>query len=457
MDSQSSSKHHIAMFPWFAFGHFTPYLHISNELAKRGHRISFLLPKKAQLQLQHLNLYPDSITFHVITVPQVEGLPHGTETVSDIDNSLQPLLVAAMDLTRDQVKGLLHQLKPDFVFFDFMHWIPELATDLGFESVYYIIISAASVAIALVPGRKVPKDRLLTEDELMEPPLGYPSTKILFRKHEARSLIFLSYEFGKGITFYERNTIGMKQCDAISFRTCRELEGPFCDYIQNQYGKPVLLTGPVLPEPSQSPMEDMWVNWLAKFEPCEVVFCAFGSQLTLDMKQFQELVLGIELTSLPFLVALKPPVGAATIEDALPEGFLERISGKGMVCGTMVPQTQILNHPSVGCFVNHCGFGSMWESLMSHCQIVLIPHLGDQILNTRILSEELQVAVEVDKDENGWFSKESVCEAIKMVMDTDSKVGQFLRGNQEKCKTKLLKPDFVSNYIDEFVQQLDKL
>ncbi|KAI5333128.1 hypothetical protein L3X38_023258 [Prunus dulcis] len=102
---QSSNNFQIAMFPWFAMGHITPFLHLSNELAARGHRISFLVPKKAQLELQHLNLHPNLITFHTITVPHVEGLPEGTEIASDIPTSM--LLSIAMDLTRDQIQGLL--------------------------------------------------------------------------------------------------------------------------------------------------------------------------------------------------------------------------------------------------------------------------------------------------------------------------------------------------------------
>lgn len=80
MTTPNTSELHIAMFPWFAIGHMTPYLHLSNELAKRGHKITFLLPHKAQLQLQHLNHYPNLITFHILTIPHVDGLPHGTET-----------------------------------------------------------------------------------------------------------------------------------------------------------------------------------------------------------------------------------------------------------------------------------------------------------------------------------------------------------------------------------------
>ncbi|XP_027127469.1 UDP-glycosyltransferase 79B3-like [Coffea eugenioides] len=449
---------HIAMFPWFATGHMTPFLHLSNKLAEKGHRISFLLPNKAKHQLEHFNLHPSLITFYTLTVPHVEGLPPGTETASDVPIFLTSLLATAMDNMRDRVKDLLQKLKPSIVFYDMAHWIPELASEIGFKTVNYNVVSAASIAIALVPSRKPVEDRTITGAELMEPPQGYPSSTVLLRRHEAQGLSFIFLEFGKDITFYDRITIAMKRSHAISIRTCRELEGSLCDYIAREYHKPVFLTGPVLPESEKEDLQEKWANWLKGFEPGTVVFCAFGSQVVLEKQQFQELVLGFELTGLPFLIALKPPFGTTSVEEALPEGFEERIRGRGIVYGGWVQQPAILSHPSVGCFVNHCGFGSMWESLMSDCQIVLVPHLADQILNTRLLAEELKVAVEVERDNKStWFSRESLCRAIKSAMDRDSEVGGLIRENHAKWKEVLASPSFMGDYIEKFIQDLQDL
>lgn len=458
-ERNNSSKFHIAMFPWFATGHMTPFLHLSNKLAEKGHKISFLLPNKAKHQLEHINLHPSLITFFTLKVPHVEGLPPGTETASDIPIFLTSLLATAMDNMRDRVKELLQELKPSIVFYDMAHWIPELASEIGFKTVNYNVVSAASLAIALVPSRKPVEDRTITGAELMEPPPGYPSSTVLLRKHEAQGLSFIFLEFGKDITFYDRITIAMKRSHAISIRTCRELEGPLCNYIARQYEKPVFLTGPVLPDQStKGHLEDKWATWLNGFEPGTVVFCAFGSQVVLEKQQFQELVFGFESTGSPFFIALKPPSGATSVEEALPEGFEERVRGRGIVYGGWVQQPAILSHPSVGCFVNHCGFGSMWESLMSDCQIVLVPHLADQILNTRLLAEELKVAVEVERDQNSErFSRESLCRAIKSVMDKDSKVGGFVKENHAKWKEILGSPSFMGDYMENFIQDLQKL
>lgn len=328
-------------------------------------------------------------------------------------------------------------------------------------SVYYSAVSASSSAFAMVPSLKVPHDRPATERDLKDPPPGYPSSAVVHRgSEELRGLLVIFEPFGEGgVTLYGRITAAMRNSDVIGLRTCREVEGKYCDYIGEQYGKPVLLTGPILPEVEEEEEEEdgLWSDWLGGFEPGSVVFCAFGSQHVLEKDQFQELVLGFELSGSPFFIALKPPVGCETVEEALPEGFKERTMGRGVVHGGWVKQRWILSHRSVGCFVSHCGFGSMWESLLSDNQIVLVPNLGDQILNARLLADELKVAVELERGEDGRFSKESLSKAIKSVMDLESEVGIMVRNNHTKWREELGKPGFMSRYVDKFVESLKEL
>ncbi|CAA7061247.1 unnamed protein product [Microthlaspi erraticum] len=44
-----------------------PYVHLANKLAEKGHLVTFLLPKKAKIQLEPLSLFPDSIVFDPLT------------------------------------------------------------------------------------------------------------------------------------------------------------------------------------------------------------------------------------------------------------------------------------------------------------------------------------------------------------------------------------------------------
>ncbi|KAB2605572.1 UDP-glycosyltransferase 79B3-like [Pyrus ussuriensis x Pyrus communis] len=293
-----------------------------------------------------------------------------------------------------------------------------LTPGLGIKSMYYGVICAAVYAAALERQRR-------------NPPPPYPSsTVVMTRDYEVRSLIAIREPCGEGVTFYQRVITSTKECDAFCLRTCRELEGDFCDYLEAKYQKPVLLTGPVLglnKIPQQ--LEDRWAEWFAGFEAGSLVFCAFGSQWIFEKDQFQEVLLGFELTGLPFLVALKPPLGCETIEEALPDGFEERVRGRGVVFGGWVQQPLILSHPAVGCF----------------------------ILGTKLMAKELKVAVEVEREESGWISKESLKEAIKSVMDTESEVGVVVKRNHEKWREIVSEAGFMSGYVDRFVQNLKQI
>ncbi|XP_031280094.1 UDP-glycosyltransferase 79B9-like [Pistacia vera] len=447
----ATSKLHVAMFPWLAFGHFIPYLHLSNKLAERGVKVSFLLPKGALTKLQQLNHHPKLIHFFPLVIPHVDGLPPGAETASDVPFSLHQLLASALDKTRDQVETILTSLKPDIVFFDFGRWIPEITRQVGTKSFYYSVINACTLSFFRVPARRITVET--TMEELIQPPPGYPSTTVKIKHNETPHIAGLN-DPRLGAFLHERLTTGLRECDAIALRSCQEIEGAYSDYLAQQYSKPVLLTGPVLPETPATQLEEKWDKWLNKFEPGSVVYCAFGSQITLQKEQFQELMLGFELSGCPFLVAQTPPHGCSTIEEALPEGFKERIGERGWVHGGWVPQTLILKHPSIGCFVSHCGFGSMWESLVSDCQIVLIPFLPDQVMGTRLMVEELKVAIEVERGEDGMIGKKALSKAIQLVMDNESELGNSVKNNHIKLKNIFSSKDWQDKKIDSFVQDV---
>lgn len=452
------SQIHIAMYPWLAMGHLTSFLHLSNKLAERNHRISFFIPSRTQQKLNHFNLRPHLITFIPITVPNIPGLPEHAETTADVPYPLHPLLMSAMDKTESDIIVLLEELKPDVVFFDFTHWLPNVARRLGVKSLHYCTISPAAFGFLTRVGVKT-EGRRLTVEEIMRPPRGFPPSCIRLKKFEARGLVRENEkEYGEEVEFSDRVLTSVYDCDAIGFKTCQEIEGSYADYVGKLFKKPILLAGPVLPEPPKSSLDEKWANWLGQFKSGTVIYCAFGSECILPMTQFQELLLGFELTQMPFFVALKPPLECETIESALPGGFQERLANIGIVTSDWVPQQLILGHKAIGCFVTHCGYGSLSEALVNECQLVLLPNVGDQIINARMMGEDLRVGVEVEKgDESGLFDRNEVCRVVKAVMDEESEIGRVVRANHAKWREFLLKDGLERDYVDSFIVKLQNL
>ncbi|KAJ0046291.1 hypothetical protein Pint_04641 [Pistacia integerrima] len=221
----------------------------SQTSLRRGHRVSFLLPRGALPKLQQLNHHPQLIHFFPLVIPHVDGFPPGAESAS------------VMDKTRDQVETILSSLRPYIVFFDFGRWIPLITRQLGTKSINCSAVNAYSFAFLTSPGRRITLKTTL--EERIRLPLAYPSTTVRIKRHEAPHIAGL-----------------------------------------NDTG--------AMPETPAAQLEEKWDKWLNKFQPDSVMYCAFGNQITLQKEQFQEMMLGFELSG--------PPEGCSTIEEALPEG-----------------------------------------------------------------------------------------------------------------------------------------
>ncbi|GMP58423.1 hypothetical protein CsSME_00022096 [Camellia sinensis var. sinensis] len=81
----------------------------------------------------------------------------------------------------------------------------------------------------------------------------------------------------------------------------------------------------------------------------------------------------------------------------VPDGFEDRVSGRGMVIKGWAPQVPILNHQAVGGFLSHCGWNSVLEGLAGGVMILGWPMEADQFVNTRLLVEDMEAAVYVCK------------------------------------------------------------
>jgi flavonol-3-O-glucoside L-rhamnosyltransferase len=199
-------------------------------------------------------------------------------------------------------------------------------------------------------------------------------------------------------------------------KSCAEMEGHYIDYLSEQFGKPVLVTGPVVPEPPQGMLEERWATWLSSFPDNTIKFSSFGSETFLPVSAVTELLLGLEATGRPFLAMLNFPKGVdaeAELMARVPLGFEERVRGRGVVHTGWMPQQRVLHHRSVRCFLNHAGFSSMVEGLVAGCQLVLLPMKGDQFLNVALFARELKVGVEVARrDQDGWFGRDNIARAV---------------------------------------------
>ncbi|KAL5080836.1 hypothetical protein RYX36_009257, partial [Vicia faba] len=78
---------------------------------------------------------------------------------------------------------------------------------------------------------------------------------------------------------------------------------------------------------------------------------------------------------------------------------------------------------------------------------------GDQFLNSKLIANDLKAGIEVKRrDEDGFFEKEDVLEAVKGVMvEVDKEIGKKIRENHRKWREFLLDKEIQNKFIEHLL------
>ncbi|CAD6336436.1 unnamed protein product [Miscanthus lutarioriparius] len=148
----------------------------------------------------------------------------------------------------------------------------------------------------------------------------------------------------------------------------------------------LLPIGPVLPtgdETSMFKQEDAtYMEWLYGKPANSVVYVSFGSLATMAREQVEELPAGVEESGRPYLVVVRKDNRAMLAEED--ETELGERAKNGMVV-EWCDQAHVLSHPAVGCFVTHCGWNSVLESVASGVPMLGVPKVSEQSTNARLI------------------------------------------------------------------------
>ncbi|CAL5089214.1 unnamed protein product [Urochloa decumbens] len=465
-DERSSSPLHVVVFPWLAFGHIIPFLELSEQLAKRGHLVTFVSAPRnlARLRPVHPELKP-RIRLAPLPLPAVEGLPAGAESTADVPPEKVELLKVAFDGLAASFAAFLadacaggeagegHDRKPDWIILDFaQHWLPAIADKhkvpafLGTKE-----LNAAH-------------PRSSAEDFTVPPPWIPSPSCIAFRGHEAEWFARAWDPNASGVSDISRILDTTHLCPLLICRCSHEVDGPLCSLLADLHRKPVLPSGHLAPYAAAraagvagSGADDdeetaSLMRWLDAQPARSVLYVAFGSEAPLSPEQVAALALGLELAGVRFVWALRRPVGEDPPE--LPDGFERRVSGRGVVRVGWVPQVRVLAHAAVGGFFTHAGMSSLVESFLFGHPIVMLPLFADQGLTARLMAER-RVGVEVPWRVGGGaaFASQDVAAAVQRVM-VEEEEGEVFRRNAEELKEVLWDTARQERYIDDLVEQL---
>jgi UDP:flavonoid glycosyltransferase YjiC (YdhE family) len=170
------------------------------------------------------------------------------------------------------------------------------------------------------------------------------------------------------------------------------------------------------------------LQWLDKWEPKSIVYVNYGSVTVMTQQHLKEFAWGLANSKHPFLWIVRPDVvmGDSAI---LPEEFFEETKDRGLLV-SWCPQDQVLEHPSIGVFLTHCGWNSTLESICVGVPIICWPFFADQQTNCWYACTTWGIGMEVNHD----VKSDEIEELVKEVMEGDK--GKVMRQKAQEWKKK---------------------
>ncbi|KAF7112595.1 hypothetical protein RHSIM_Rhsim01G0136400 [Rhododendron simsii] len=166
------------------------------------------------------------------------------------------------------------------------------------------------------------------------------------------------------------------------------------------------------------------IEWLNSKEGGSVVYVAFGSICLLSQQQMEEIAHGLQESHRPFLWVIRATTSGEKEVDKL--SCKEELEQLGMIV-PWCSQVEVLSHPSLGCFVSHCGWNSSLESLVSGVPVVAFPLWSDQGTNAKLIKDVWQTGVRVTANKEGLVEGEEIKRCIEIVMGGGDRAEEMRR------------------------------
>ncbi|CAN6276332.1 unnamed protein product [Urochloa humidicola] len=466
-------KPHFVVIPWPATSHMIPIVDIACLLAAHGAAVTVITtPASAHLVQGRVERAASAgiITVTAIPFPAAEsGLPDGCERLDHTPSvDLVPNFFDATAKFGDAVaEHCRHGLapprsRPSCIVAGMCNtWAHGLARELGAPCLIFHGFCAFSLLCCEYLNTHKPHEAVASPDELFDVPV-LPPFEFKFARRQL-PLQFLPSCSIPEIRLEEFREFEMA-VDGIVVNSFEELEhGSAARLAAATGGKAVFAVGPVslcgapgLVDSRAADSDDArrCMAWLDAKKDRSVLYVSFGSAGRMPPEQVMQLGLALVSCPWPVLWVIK---GAGSLPDDVTEWLQENTDADGvqesqcLAVRGWAPQVPILEHPAVGGFLTHCGWGSTLESVAAGVPMATWPFTAEQFLNEKLIVNVLRIGVSVGvmKPTEGVLTggkngggrvkadvgMEQVKKALDMLMD-GGEDGEARRTKAEELKAK---------------------
>ncbi|GMN42117.1 hypothetical protein TIFTF001_011329 [Ficus carica] len=427
---------HVLVVPYPAEGHIIPLLELSKRLVKQGFSVTFVSTEHVHQKVKDLitkstNDNDSESEVHVAVVE--DGLSfEDRKRPGKLSESVLRVMPGKVDELVDHINGDNQTVVISCLVADqSLGWALDMAERRGIKRAAFCPAAAAMLAQAfsipkLIDEGIINKDGTLTKKQMMiklSPEMPGMNTS---------NLVWASLgnaDMQRNVfQLMLKNYTSVKKTDWLLCNSTYDLEPAAFNLLAPQ----ALPIGPLLSTNSSTTATTKnCLKWLDQFPPKSVIYIAFGSSTALDPTQFMELASGLELSNRPFLWVVRRThnMYSENFPEGYIDGFLDRVLAsnyKGIVV-EWAPQQEVLRHPSVGCFVSHCGWNSTVEGVSSGVPFLCWPNcFADQFVNQSYVCEVWGVGLGLERDENGVVSREEIRRKVERVMGDEEMIGKAL-------------------------------
>lgn len=379
-------KPHIMVFPYPAQGHLLPLLDLTHQLCLHDLTVSIIVtPKNLPYLSPLLSAHPSAVSAVILPFPRHPSLPPGVENVKDLGCSGNLPIMSALRQLREPIINWLssHPNPPVALISDFfLGWTNDLAIPR-----FAFFSSGAFLASIL----NFVSDKLHLFESTEPVCLSELPCFPVFKTEHLPSLTPQSPS--QDLESVKNTTMNFSSYGCV-FNSCECLEEEYMEYVKQKVGhNRVFGVGPLssigLAKVNSDSNVDAkaLLSWLDGCPDGSVLYICFGSQKVLSKEQCDALALGLEKSMTRFVWVAK--------KDPIPDGFEDRVGGRGMIVRGWAPQVAVLSHMAVGGFLSHCGWNSVVEAMASGTMILAWPMEADQFVDARLLVEHKSIAVRV--------------------------------------------------------------